>query len=199
MIVLSLLKNKKGFSMVEMIIVIAIMAILVGGIASYIGYINNGKTKKSIETLKTKLDRVQTDNMAKEGDTYLYLYKTASGIYCKIVNTGECLDPSGKVIYPNGFTNRTEFDNFLASSPQTSELAGSRVDVKAKGVKADGSPADIELKNDNIVKIGFDKTTGAFKCSNNGSNTDFYNVIEFKGSQHYSIKLVKSTGKHIEA
>ena len=56
---LSLLKNKKGFSMVEMIIVIAIMAILVGGIASYIGYINNGKTK-----VDNFVDGVKVDNLS---------------------------------------------------------------------------------------------------------------------------------------
>ena len=194
----SLLKDKKGFSLVEMIIVMAVMAILIGGMVSYMGYINNGKTKKSIASFTTKLDRVQTDNMAKEGDTYLYLYKTSDGVYCKIVNVNQCTGAGGVPTYPDGFTQRSELDSFLTSNPDATVLSGKKVDVKAEGVTATGGSTSMKLDNTNMIKIGFDKVTGAYKCSNNGSSTDFYNLIKFEGLQHYSVKLVKSTGKHIE-
>lgn len=80
-------KNQKGFSMVEMIIVFAILAILTTAGLSMIGYISNANTRKVTQTLDKQLSRQQIESMSKAEDSYLYIYKADDGCcYMRLLN-----------------------------------------------------------------------------------------------------------------
>jgi hypothetical protein len=74
------------------------------------------------------------------------------------------------------------------------ELCDSKVEVYVKGT---ASPS-MTVGGSNYIKIGYSKSTGAFKCCNNGNDSagDFYNEIQLKGKETFSVKLIKATGKH---
>jgi len=61
-----LLRKEEGFTMVEMMVVLIIIAVLIaGGVKAYLGYINNAKitkTKAAISTMQASLDAYYAEN-----------------------------------------------------------------------------------------------------------------------------------------
>src|SRR5665647_2330712 len=81
-----LLRNEKGFTMVEMMVVLIIIAVLIaGGIKFYLGYIENAKVTKAkaqISTMQAALDTYYAENGLYPTDT------TAGGLKAKMLNAG---------------------------------------------------------------------------------------------------------------
>jgi prepilin-type N-terminal cleavage/methylation domain-containing protein len=174
---MDLYKDKRGFSLVELIIVMGIMAVFAGGIAGAIGYINQGKTKKAAATLNSKLTAIQQSNMTLKGATYLYLYKDGSEVYMVTSKTN--------------YTDRDSLKTYVASNGGQTKLCSSKVDVSG----SDGSSTGT-LSDDNMIRISYSKGTGAYTYCDMGSDSVFYNTIKLEGTETFTVKLVKNTGKH---
>lgn len=197
------IKDKRGFSLVELIIAMAVMAILAGSALGAFGYINTGKTKKASAKLNSRLTYIQTETMAKEGRSYLYLYKKPDGVYYVVSNK----DAAGNV----GDTGLTDSSDLTALTSDGSKICDSSVTVAASSVSGNTVKL-VELNTASasdevdMIKIGYRKSTGAFSdsCAYKGSTLQtnasgakyFYNEIKLSGKQHFSIKLVEKTGKH---
>ena len=188
-----MVKDEKGFSLVELIIVMGIMAIAATMIMASMGYINRGKTEKAASTLDSKLSYIQTETLTKAGTTYLYLYPKSDGIYYFIKRAetgGNTADGDG-----TGFASYTELNTYLTSkSIDGTRLCGSQVKASGKG---GSGVTDINLAagGSDMLKIGYKKSTGAFECCNNGSGS-FRTSIVLTGKETFTVKLVEKTGKH---
>ena len=81
-----LLRNERGFTMVEMMVVLIIIAVLIaGGIKFYLGYIENSKVTKAkaqISTMQAALDTYFAENGIYPTDI------TANGLKAKMLNAG---------------------------------------------------------------------------------------------------------------
>jgi prepilin-type N-terminal cleavage/methylation domain-containing protein len=193
---MDLYKDKRGFSLVELIIVMGIMAIFAGGIAGTLGYINRGKTKKAAATLNSQLTAIQQSNMTLKGATYLYLYKDGSQIYMVTAHAKD-IDGDGKINSTANdpesanYTNRSNLDSYVSSYGGETKLCSSKVDV----IGIDGSSTGT-LDDSNMIRISYSKGTGAFTYSDMGSDSVFYNTIKLQGTETFTVKLVKNTGKH---
>jgi general secretion pathway protein G len=80
------LNNEKGFSMIEMMVVLIIIAVLIaGGIRFYLGYIENSKVTKAkaqISTMQAALDAYYAENADyPKGDD-------AAGLTSALINAG---------------------------------------------------------------------------------------------------------------
>lgn len=81
-----LIRNEKGFTMVEMMVVMIIIAVLIaGGVKFYLGYIENSKVTKAkaqISTMQAALDTYYAENGAYPVDT------TPGALKSKMLNAG---------------------------------------------------------------------------------------------------------------
>lgn len=175
-------KQEDGFTLVEMIITIAISAILVGSVAGAMGYISAGNSKRSAARFNSKLNTAQTETMMKKDPTILYLYEDTDGIKAGVSST-DC-------------STYAELQTAITAGKVSSTVVGgARVSVQAK----DDSGATYNLSSGNMIKIAFEKSTGAYKCANSGTTGDtrFFSEITFNGAESYKVTLVKQTGKHV--
>ena len=68
------LLGQNGITLVEIIIVIAIIGILASTSVMMIGHLHYANTQKVVRTLDSSLDALQARTMSKSGSSYLYRY-----------------------------------------------------------------------------------------------------------------------------
>ncbi len=166
--------NQKGMSLIEIIIVIALVGILAGTSVTLIGHVHYANTKKTVESMDSALDKLQVNSMSKQDKTYLYIYKLSDGYYMKQLTD---------VI--------TTFDGTKFDSNGT-KLSGNSTQVyleSESGTLVDGNV---------FIRISYKKSGVFDKETITGSTELGTNVdkIVVKGNGTYTITLVGATGKH---
>ena len=73
--------NNKGISLIELIVVMAIIGILIGSSFVAVQYIRFGDTKKCVAKIEDELDKLLVETMSKKEKRYFYLFKTTNGYY----------------------------------------------------------------------------------------------------------------------
>lgn len=84
------LLNNKGFSLVELMIVIAISAVLVGLVTITMSIVNNANSAKAAEAMAAALTNCRTLSMAKGDDKGQFNYRFSAGKLA--YSTGESLN-----------------------------------------------------------------------------------------------------------
>ena len=77
------LRDHKGITLVEIIIVIAILGILASTVVGMLGHLHYADTQKVVKTLDTSLDALQVKTMSKTGQFYMYVYKSGGNYYVR--------------------------------------------------------------------------------------------------------------------
>ncbi len=90
----NIIKDNSGLSLVELVIVIAIMAVLTGGSVTIVAGISNARVKSCAQSIYTDLNRVKTNTMAKEkgtgsSDYYFGLYRSGDDVILKEMINGD--------------------------------------------------------------------------------------------------------------
>lgn len=73
--------DKDGFSLLEMIIIIAIMAILFGGVALSYNMVRSANTKGTAYDIDGNLTTLKSKNMASNKLKYMHLYRYSGDFY----------------------------------------------------------------------------------------------------------------------
>lgn len=169
-------QNNNGYSLVEIIIVIAIMAILTGGIFFSVNMVFGANAKTCANDLRGAITQCKVNAMGKS-DAALEIFR----------------DSSNQCIYARQWIN----DGSGWQSRDREKISNARVNVT---YTADGVNFQ-ELDDSHPVFIGFDRSSGAFReCTdpNSGALNSYPIYQEFRvtgGSRAFTVELTRLTGK----
>lgn len=79
-----MMNKNKGFSLVEMIVTISILAIITSGSVMAYYRMSYVDTMKAAKTVSSVMDKLRIETMSKEIKPYLYLYNIDDTIYIKV-------------------------------------------------------------------------------------------------------------------
>lgn len=163
--------DHRGMSLVEIIIVIAIIGIMAGSSFVMINNVKAANLKDTVETIDTSLNKLQMQTMSKAGNPFLYIYKLGDGYYLKILY--EKLDV---------------FDGSKLDAD------GTKVATNAVKIYMDAEAPDKLVEDGGrFIRIAYRKSM-EFSYTDNDTNV---NSIVVTGISAYEIKLMSETGKHI--
>ncbi len=185
---MKIVKDNKGFTMVEIIIALAILALLSGLTIQTVSYISYGNSKKCVTEIDGMLDKVQMETMSKEHTPYLYLYGTDKG-YFMVISTTATMNRTG--LEAQGGT-KVAGANVKIKAKKISTVVqadGSEAEVTEEGYLAGGTPGAVTPTFD-YIRIGFKKSTGGFLAD------AYYETLTIEGDGATTIYMVESTGKH---
>lgn len=181
-------KNNNGFSLVELMVVIAIMAILMGFASYSFGLIFSSSAKECAQKLSSQLYETRTGSMCRYGEELTIYYHKNSG------SGDEYTD--GYYIQRATYTIKNDGTQELLSDKETKKIASSRVKITAY-LEGDSTP--ITINNATSIAISYQHSSGAFDYGIiDGVPTSYYfeKIVIESGNKVYTIKMVPETGKH---
>ena len=188
-------KSREGFSLVELIITIAIMVVMVGGAALSIGLLRSADTQGLASGINGSLTDLKAYTESQKGPIYLYIYKVnGEGYYAHYSFPDEHgvnhLDPAS-------FSSGSAFTAVYGDGDQ--KLGSDALDVKVE--MGAGAPMDITGANYYVIQI--QKKDGSYLDVTNESGTFTRPVPKWIGvyksgetDPDYKVVLAKGTGLH---
>lgn len=165
--------NNRGFSLVELIVVVAIGAILIGASILSIASISGTAAKQCARNIESILNKTRVTTMGKD-TAVIELYKDLSDgayYYTVTVKNGK-VDKNG-----NGET-----------TAETKKIGRSNLEIRYSADVSTTFNNASKLDVSNPIKIEFDRSSGAEK-------TDISKIWVKHGSTEKTITIYKETGK----
>ncbi len=75
------MKNNEGFSLIELIVVVVILALMSTGVMAGLGYLTLANTSKCATKIDSGFTTLKSKNMAKAETTYMHLYNYNDDYY----------------------------------------------------------------------------------------------------------------------
>lgn len=161
--------NNKGMSLVELLIVIAIMSILGVGTITTIGIINNARVKSCAKSIHTSIGRVKTNTLAKEGE-----HSSSDGVS----------------EYKNKFELfRNDKNQIIIRETVNGYAEEKMVGVNSVSVRYSKDGGSESSLGTDAIACTFDRSSGVV------SNYDFDTIVISGGKRKYTIRLLVKTGK----
>lgn len=86
-VMMSMRKNNEGFSLIEMIVVIAILAIMSAGAIGGFGYLSLANASKCVSRIDSGITVLKSKNMSEPSVTYMHLYNYGGNYYIRYSNS----------------------------------------------------------------------------------------------------------------
>lgn len=170
------MKNNKGFTLVELVIVVAIIAISITFVGATISSVFSYDNKKCIRSLDASISQCRVNAMSREGSPYMKVVRKEDGIYCEFYEKGKQVS--------------------------TEKIGKKKVTLTI--VPSWGG--EWEVTQGKPLYLSFHRGTGSFMSLSGAENLENPSVpiediyckkISAKGSQEtISVVLVPPTGKH---
>lgn len=160
--------NNSGYSLIELVIVLAIIAVIMGGVFYSIILIFSANAKSTANDIQRAIGDCKVATMGKSA-AYMKLYRNADG---------------------DVFTQMWVKDSSGSYVPSDPQKVGPKKVTVAYQPKGGGRT---ELLAGDSIEIWFDRATGGFKADGSGN---LYEIIFVEGgSKKYEITLTALTGK----
>ena len=170
------MKNNKGFTLIELIIVVAILAACVGLITTSVSVVFSSGAAKCANGLNAAISKCRISAMSRSGSVYLRLYR-------------------------DGVNNQIMVDYLENGVVKTSDVIGSSNCGAVFDTDAEHSLGN--LGSDSVLCITFDRDTGALDTLKSdgsqpaGSIPQCSYIAVSGGGRTYKISFVPATGAHM--
>lgn len=171
------MNKNRGITLIELIIVIAIISILSLGTALSIGLIGYGDAKSATGRITTVLARVRLENMTKKEQYYLVIYQKDNDYYLSIQTD----EDSARIIV----------------SEEKLDLKNGNIsyeDTEGNLYKVSSDLAEVNVRDELVVT--FAKETGGLIGNSLGDEEIVKTIYVECNRIEYKIHLVKETGKY---
>ena len=162
--------NKKAFTLIELIIVLAIMAILTTGVVVGVRIIISANITDAAKRIDSAISKLRLENMTKTPKSYLYLYNIDDVLYMKT----------------------SESDSATVENGAIDAASGIRLANNVKLSYIDLSNIQNNLENGKEIKISFSRSSGAFL-----SEIKSLILSSYGNGKTTTIRCVIETGKHV--
>ena len=178
------MKDNRGFSLVEILVAIAVIGVLVGGGLISINLIARTNVEKGMRVVETTLGKLQTECLSKAKPTYMYIYQDNSDkdFYLKVSKT-----------------LHTSVSSIMGDSAEAERIEISSVEMFfyiEKGENSYGAGPH-RIKDGNFIAVTYKKGDSSVVAYANGStqlNSLFR--LEALGSDRYArVDISYETGK----
>lgn len=169
------LRDSRGFTLIELIIVMAIISIISLGTILGVGILGYGNAKSATARIKSLSDNARIENMTKKKEYYLVIYHQDKNYYISIQT-----EKNGSRI-----NIKTEKLDLRKGSISFQNKDGNRFLISSEPVEG------VEIRDK--LEIEFTKETGGLKTNFLGEIVKFIEVECNKTS--YKIYFVEATGK----
>lgn len=181
--------GNKGFSLIELIVVIAIMGVLIGGSINMIAYIQLGNVKKCANMINTHIGEVRADALSQADIPYLIVYSTGSEIYSYKTNLATTAEQNQLLDGSVGqkLTNQNITIKFLKEGETSPYTLADATSIRAGDLLDPANSAHTK-----VIAIKFKKSTGAFSDS-----VPFYPELQISSDHRtYKLNMIKETGRY---
>ena len=175
------MKNNRGVTLVEVIVIVAILGIVSGGIAFSYGLVNSANAEKASQSISGALEKVKLETMSKSKQSYLVLYKSSVESY------------EGYYI-----ASTTDLSTFVQEPDKHTKIANQRMFIEV--TLTDGVVLKVETTP---VYLSFDRSTGAFIDCLSGSDVSALetknppaSIKVYGNGKERVITCITTTGKH---
>ena len=153
-------KNREGFSLVELIIVIALMGILVGLSTYGYGYLKLADAKGLANGINSGLSELKSESMAKNKPVYMHLYEKDGSYFIYYSADSSCdVDQGGKNLGSSNMSIKMDGKELGSDGKKSFHIR--KKDGAFEAVNGDEPPAKIEVSSDSYTyKIVLVKDTG---------------------------------------
>ena len=173
--------NNKGFSLIELIVIIAIMGVLVGGAILGIGLVFSKDAMKCATRLNDSIYDARANSMYKAGKFELSIDNSGSANVATISQT-DLTPATSDTVYLDGVDS------------------GKKTTISARFVTVtEAVPEETDLRLP--LNLTFDKAKGNvyFDVDANGTYDDgiiVFDITPLRGNRTAKVQLVTTTGKH---
>lgn len=193
------MKDNRGFSLVELVIVIAIMSILGGAIFYSFTLLNGQFARQCANNISAALAKEKNYALTRSGtiDCYMELTMDSKNIYVRYF------------VPANAIALGTSTDDWIEVESEKRQIGKQQVGVS---FDVEGSATPIDLTESQSVKFVYNRTSGAMKgivtsdgttkglpldASGNVQVTGKCTKITILNGRTYEIQIYPATGKHV--
>ena len=183
--------NNQGFSLVELVIVMAIMAIVVTTVGLSISLVSGRKVKKCADEIVSTIERTRVLALGKEqGQVEFILSQDTSGDYHVRIYQG------------SNASDAPVQDRIVGKDPIEIKVLFSDGTETALGSISGNTPHAIHAVGENGLRLIFNRASGAFEKGTNAIGSDvktYCDKIVVTGSgRRIEITTVGATGKILQ-